>query len=158
MTSQLNVDTIVDKAGSGGTNVKMANTSTYVDGSATQNTLQGLAKHWVNYDAVDQATRGSLNQSSLTDHDTGDFSTFYTNNMSDAEDRCIFTTTYNTKNEGSSENSGAHRAGSNSNQAGDTAQSTTRVNFHTYYGSSSSGDGAKEDHDGSYCATFGDLS
>ena len=30
MSSQLNVDTIVDKAGSGGTNVKMANTSTYV--------------------------------------------------------------------------------------------------------------------------------
>ena len=35
MSSQLNVDTIVDKAGSGGTNVKMANTSTYVsDGGA----------------------------------------------------------------------------------------------------------------------------
>ena len=30
MSSQLNVDTIVDKAGSGGSNVKMANTSTYV--------------------------------------------------------------------------------------------------------------------------------
>ena len=28
MSSQLNVDTIVDKAGSGGSNVKMANTST----------------------------------------------------------------------------------------------------------------------------------
>ena len=36
MSSQLNVDTIVDKAGSGGTNVKVANTSTYVsDGGAT---------------------------------------------------------------------------------------------------------------------------
>ena len=51
MTSQLNVDTIVDKAGSGGTNVKIGNTSTYVSdgGSATQNTVQGLAKafcHW----------------------------------------------------------------------------------------------------------------
>ena len=29
MTSQLNVDTIVDKAGSGGTNVKIANILTY---------------------------------------------------------------------------------------------------------------------------------
>ena len=39
MTSQLNVDTIVDKAGSGGTNVKIANTSTYVSdgGNVTQN-------------------------------------------------------------------------------------------------------------------------
>ena len=45
MTSQLNVDTIVDKAGSGGSNVKMANTSTYVGegGSGTQNTVQSLA-------------------------------------------------------------------------------------------------------------------
>ena len=42
MTSQLNVDTIVDKAGSGGTNVKIGNTSTYVadGGSASQNTVQ----------------------------------------------------------------------------------------------------------------------
>jgi len=48
MTSQLNVDTIVDKAGSGGSNVKMANTSTYVSdgGNVTQNTVQGLAKVW----------------------------------------------------------------------------------------------------------------
>ena len=39
MTSQLNVDTIVDKAGSGGTNVKVGNTSTYVSdgGGVTQN-------------------------------------------------------------------------------------------------------------------------
>ena len=46
MTSQLNVDTIVDKAGSGGTNVKVANTSTYVsdNGTATQNLVQGLVK------------------------------------------------------------------------------------------------------------------
>ena len=46
MTSQLNVDTIVDKAGSGGTNVKIANTSTYVSdgGNATQNTVKALSK------------------------------------------------------------------------------------------------------------------
>ena len=52
MSSQLNVDTIVDKAGSGGTNVKIGNTSTYVSdgGSATQNTVQGLVKHWCTYD------------------------------------------------------------------------------------------------------------
>ena len=46
MSSQLNVDTIVDKAGSGGTNVKIGNTSTYVSdgGSASQNTGQSLTK------------------------------------------------------------------------------------------------------------------
>ena len=53
MSSQLNVDTIVDKAGSGGTNVKVANTSTYVGegGSGTQNTVQGLNKAWVQHAA-----------------------------------------------------------------------------------------------------------
>ena len=45
MTSQLNVDTIVDKAGSGGSSVKMANTSTYVSdgGNVTQNTIQTVS-------------------------------------------------------------------------------------------------------------------
>ena len=42
MTSQLNVDTIVDTAGSGGTNVKIANTSVTVGtgGSGTLNTTE----------------------------------------------------------------------------------------------------------------------
>ena len=70
MTSQLNVDTIVDKAGSGGTNVKVANISTYVSdgGAVTQNTVQGLAKIW---SCVTQAAttsfEDSLIVSSLTD-------------------------------------------------------------------------------------------
>ena len=51
MTSQLNVDTIVDKAGSGGTNVKIANTSVTVaeGGSATTTTVQGLLKNWASF-------------------------------------------------------------------------------------------------------------
>ena len=69
MTSQLNVDTIVDKAGSGGSNVKMANTSTYVsDGSAvSQNTVQSLTKTWVNFegDASGSPIRDSFNVSSI---------------------------------------------------------------------------------------------
>ena len=36
MTSQLNVDTIVDKAGSGGTNIKVGNDATYVAEVALQ--------------------------------------------------------------------------------------------------------------------------
>ena len=65
MTSQLNVDTIVDKAGSGGTNVKMANNSTYVSdgGATTQNTVQSLVKCWVQFDgtASGAAARDSFN-------------------------------------------------------------------------------------------------
>ena len=83
MTSQLNVDTIVDKAGSGGTNVKVANTSTYVSdgGAVTQNTVQGLAKHWSqtdNFGNIDE----SFNLSSLTDVTTGQSRLTITNNFS----------------------------------------------------------------------------
>ena len=75
MTSQLNVDTIVDKAGSGGTNVKIGNTSTYVadGGSASQNTVQSLAKHWVYFSMEGASFSDSFNSSSLTDDATGDF-------------------------------------------------------------------------------------
>ena len=88
MTSQLNVDTIVDKAGSGGTNVKVANTSTYVSdgGGATQNTVQGLAKAWVVEDhKTSNEIKDSLNVASVTDIGTGVSKFFYTNNMAGAE-------------------------------------------------------------------------
>ena len=74
MTSQLNVDTIVDKAGSGGTNVKIGNTSTYVSdgGAVTQNTVQGLAKSWINLNGTGTiAERDSFNISGITDNGTG---------------------------------------------------------------------------------------
>jgi len=126
-------------------------------GSATQSLQQGLVKSWVNYDATDTTTRGSFNQSSLTDHGTGDFSTFYTNVISSAEDKCILALVYNTTDGGSSQSGGNSRGGANADQAGDTSQSTTRVNFITYLSASSSSDGARRDYDGAYCATIGDL-
>ena len=84
MSSQLNVDTIVDKAGSGGTNVKIANTSVTVaeGGSATTNTVQGLAKMWLIADMGDNAIDDSLNAASLTDHATGKPSFSITNDFS----------------------------------------------------------------------------
>ena len=89
MSSQLNVDTIVDKAGSGGSNVKMANTSTYVGegGSGTQNTVQGLTKEWCLFDqrgsVLGANTIGdSFNVGSVTDVSTGIIQMNFTNNMS----------------------------------------------------------------------------
>ena len=85
MSSQLNVDTIVDKAGSGGTNVKVANTSTYVSdgGNVTQNTVQALSKMFCNFDgtASGATVRDSFNVSSTDDDGTGDYGINYTNNM-----------------------------------------------------------------------------
>jgi len=87
MTSQLNVDTIVDKAGSGGTNVKIANTSTYVSdgGATTQNTVQGIAKCWINFEGDGTiATSDSFNVSGITDNTTGDYQIAINNDMSNA--------------------------------------------------------------------------
>ena len=83
MTSQLNVDTIVDKAGSGGSNVKMANTSTYVDGSnKSQNMVAAISKFWLNFSMAGTTARSdSLNNSSIVDEGTGDFSLHFTNNF-----------------------------------------------------------------------------
>ena len=84
MTSQLNVDTIVDKAGSGGTNVKIGNTSTYVSegGATTQNTAQSLAKVFINFNGTGTiATRDSFNSSSIVDAGTGHYRVVFTNNM-----------------------------------------------------------------------------
>ncbi len=91
MSSQLNVDTIVDKAGSGGTNVKIGNTSTYVseNSTTTQNAVQALCKAWYDIDGSGTAAiNDSFNASSLTDHGTGDFSVTRTNAMNNLTYAC----------------------------------------------------------------------
>ena len=86
MTSQLNVDTIVDKAGSGGTNVKIGNTSTYVSdgGAVTQNTVQGLCKAWSHLDVGSgtPSVADSFNIASITDIGTGNTQNTFTTAMS----------------------------------------------------------------------------
>ena len=94
MTSQLNVDIIVDKAGSGGSNVKMANTSTYVsEGGAktANNVVQGLVKAWARLDGT--GTIGlddSFNNSAALDVGTGNYGYNFTNVMSNANYHCSF--------------------------------------------------------------------
>ena len=109
MTSQLNVDTIVDKAGSGGTNVKVANTSTYVSdgGNVTQNTVQGLIKVWINFDGTGTpAARDSFNVGSITDNGTGSYDIVFTNAMGNAN-----YTTQCSLNNGTTDVSAAHDYG-----------------------------------------------
>jgi hypothetical protein len=84
MTSQLNVDTIVDKAGSGGSNIKIANNSTYVSdgGTQTQSLVQGLSKSWNQCVGDGSAINDSFNVGSITDTATGRINVNLTNNMS----------------------------------------------------------------------------
>ena len=96
MTSQLNVDTIVDKAGTSGpslpntTTIKIGNTSTYVSdgGATTQNTVQSLVKSWISANFSSQAYKDSFNQSSLSDIEGGTFRFTVTNNFADANYAC----------------------------------------------------------------------
>ena len=84
LSSQINVDTIVDKAGSGGTNVKIANTSVTVSegGSATTTTVQGLCKAWFVFDQANSNTiDDSFNIGSITDRGTGAIYGNFTNDM-----------------------------------------------------------------------------
>ena len=87
MTSQLNVDTIVDKAGSGGTNVKIANNAVTVaeGGSATTTTVQGLLKCWSTVE-MDNSNNipDSFNSSGITDNGTGTPQFLFTNSMATA--------------------------------------------------------------------------
>ena len=85
MTSQLNVDTIVDKAGSSGpslpntTTIKIDSASTYVldSGTRTQNLVEGLIKCFMNYEENASIT-DSLNFSSIIDGGTGVHSIVFT--------------------------------------------------------------------------------
>jgi|5B_taG_2_1085324.scaffolds.fasta_scaffold11379_3 hypothetical protein len=134
--------------------------TTITDGTtsvATSFVTNGSVKHWVNYDAVNQTTDGSLNQSSLVDNVEGDYTSNYTSNLASARNKCIMTGTWNTVDNGSNTNSGAGRGGSNSDQAGDSVQSVSSINFHTYFLAKSTANGDFEDTNGSYCMTIGDL-
>ena len=67
MTSVLNVDTIADKAGTGPVGL----------------TKQMAVKSWHSFNGTSTvATSDSFNVSSLTDSDTGQYATVFTNNMS----------------------------------------------------------------------------
>lgn len=120
-------------------------------------TKQEAAKHWVNYDATNQTTDGSLNQSSITDHSDGTFTSTYTNALASVADKCIFVSVWNTINDGSSELGGSTRGASGGHQDGGTAQSASSVKFQTRFGSTSIYDGANDDMSGSYCMSMGDL-
>jgi len=118
LSSQLNVDTIVDKAGSGGTNVKVANTSTYVSdgGNVTQNLVQGVAKMWCTHSQASSYTLDdSFNVASIADNGAGETTINFTNAPANANYAVNVT------------------SGSNSNRRTIfNANNTTRVKCETY--------------------------
>jgi len=140
-----------------------ADTIQSTGGGAATLTKQEAVKHWVNYDAVDTATDGSLNQSTLTDHATGEFSSNFTSNFSSATNKCHFASVINSTNGGGAREAGANRGGVMANighiRNDSTANSlaTSQVQFYTCFGSTDSAEGAEDDLSASYCTSIGDL-
>ncbi len=140
-----------------------ADTIQSTGGGAATLTKQEATKHWVNYDAVDSTTDGSLNQSSLTDHSTGEFSSAFTNNFSSATNKCHLASCLNSSNGGDGRTSDVGRGGVISNlghtvdDSTNNPLSTSQIQFYTGYGSSAANDGAVYDVSGSYCTSIGDL-
>jgi len=79
-------------------------------GAVTHNIAQGLCKVWVNFNGTSTiAARDSFNMTSLTDNGTGDYTTTFANDFSNAN--------YVFLGNSMSENSRSHVHGQNSNTA-----------------------------------------
>ena len=139
MTSVLNVDTIAAKDGT----------------SPVGLTKQEAIKFLVHYDAVDQQTDGSLNQSSLTDNSTGNFTSAFTTSFSSATDKMFFSGCWNTNNGGSSVATNIRYGGIF--QTGDHAQSASSIDFDARLGSSGSANSSAIDYSANYVGIHGDL-
>ena len=135
-------------------------TSGQITGTAKSVDTDYLAsgiKHWVNYDAVNQTTDGSLNQTTVTDHASGLFTSPYINNLNSAADKCVLGMSWDTENDGSSQRTANARGGININQDGNAVNSTASIKVKVYQGSTGSADGGEVDQSGNYWATMGDL-
>jgi len=80
--SSLFTDTIRKTGGTAGTDIKVNNSSTYVDGSnKSTNMINAITKSWINYNYTTQSTIDSLNFSSTTEEAAGDTTFSHTNNF-----------------------------------------------------------------------------
>lgn len=139
-----------------------ADTIQNTSGGAVTLTKADTVKFWTNYDAVNQVTRGSLNQSSLTDQSTGNFYSTLTNAMSGAEDKCVQCTASNSRTTGG----GGSEAGSGRGidcaygshvTAEGRAFATNEVQFSSNYGATASSNGAFRDLVSTNVTIIGDL-
>tara|TARA_R100001460_G_scaffold12782_1_gene29188 strand:+ start:57 stop:494 length:438 start_codon:yes stop_codon:yes gene_type:complete len=144
MTSVLNVDTIAAKNGT----------------SPVALTKQEAVKFWSAYDAQTQTTDGSLNQSSLTDQQTGIFYSSFTSSFASATDKCSVGNALNTT-DGTSRVANKFRSGLHvSTGAADgtyRAISSSEVQYSCCEGAAATTNGDVVDAKGIYMTVTGDL-
>ena len=124
-------------------------------GAVTHNIAEGLASFLVNYNANGQDVEGSLNQSSLADNSTGNFTSTFTSNFNSASDKFFFGSVWNTANDGSSVATNERLPGIT--QTGDHANSASTLDFDTRVGSNDSANALVNEFSGTYVLIHGDL-
>ena len=125
-------------------------------------TKQEATKQWISWDGVNNDIEGSLNVTSVTDEGTGIYTLNMTSAYSSQHDRGIFTSLYNTNNDGTGAVSGGTRGLSGvvvgTDAAGTIdALTTTTVQYATAYGSTGQSDGGMYDYSKVWVSSIGDL-
>ena len=131
-------------------------------GGAVTLTKADTVKFWTNYDAINQVTRGSLNQSSLTDSSVGSFFSTLTNAMSSAEDKCVNCTAANSQTTGGNGTVAGSGRGVDcyygTHVSSDTrAFATDEVQFASGYGATAASNGQFQDWVSTNVTVIGDL-
>jgi hypothetical protein len=124
-------------------------------------TKQEATKQWISWDGVNNTIEGSLNVTSVTDEETGVYNLSITSAFSSQHDRGIFTSLYNTNDDGTNAAGGATRGLSasvvGSYDANIDALSTTAIEYATAYGATASSNGAMYDFSKVWVSSIGDL-
>ena len=143
MTSQLNVDTIADKAGTGPVGL----------------TKQNAPKHLFAYDAVNATVLGfTLNSSSTTDSAAGQFRSNLTNAFGSVDNKINLTDAFDEFTDGSLNGVSANRGGAAiTGEDGSVARSASIISASYGYGSDASANGARTDLSAHYMSSHGDL-
>jgi hypothetical protein len=136
MPSVLNVDTIVDAAGTGPVAL----------------TKQEAAKVWTNFSGISASIRDSLNSASLTDSATGEFNVNYTNSMGNANYGVQVTSSYGGTDVGGADDSDyVNGIGTLRRTSGSTSTTATKIITGSNVGI------ATQDHAQSMVLAHGDL-
>lgn len=123
-------------------------------GSASTSLQQGLAKTWVNFNGTGTvAARDSFNHSSITDHNTGDYTVTVTTAFANGNYAFSF---------GGGEHSDSrefHVQAVNRFESGTsgTAPTSTAMRFRNFYNGKTSSDAAQSDHTYICVTKHGDL-
>jgi hypothetical protein len=124
-------------------------------------TKQEAIKFWVTYNAVNNQTEGSLNQSGLIDEAAGRHHSTFTTVFGSSTDKCAIASVYNSANNTAhyiNDNRGGVIANIGTSTSGTfRALSASEIQFQTSYGSHASAHGDQADLFAVYVMVTGDL-